>query len=107
MAVPLEGGCPPPWDLPLRATSNLPIESQAQAPPVNASPAPVAETAKAESAPATSLPATGVPAAAAPLDVSVSPNELHVQVEAPFVFHATGDRKSTRLNSSHAHISYA
>ncbi len=90
MAVPLECGCPPPRDLPLRATSNLPIESQAQAPPVNASPAPVAETAKAESAPATSLPATGVPAAAAPLDVSVAPNELHVQVEAPFVFHATG-----------------
>src|SRR5258708_9162900 len=91
MAVPLECGCPPPRDPPLRATSNLPIESQTQAPPVNASPAPVAEMAKAESAPPASLPATGVPAvAAAPLDVSVAPNELHVQVEAPFVFHATG-----------------
>ena len=89
MAVPLECGCPPPRDAPLRATSDLPMQSQAP-PPVNASPPPVAETAQAESAPATSLPATGVPAAAAPLDASVAPNELHVQVEAPFVFHATG-----------------
>jgi AMIN domain len=89
MAVPLECGCPPPRDAPLRATSDLPMQSQAP-PPVNASAAPVAEAVQAESAPATSLPATGVPAAAAPLDASVAPNELHVQVEAPFVFHATG-----------------
>src|ERR1700674_5467100 len=88
MAVPLKCGCPPPRDPPLRATSNLPMQSQAL-PPVNASPAPVAETAQAEPAPAASLPATGVPATAAPLDASVAPNELHVQVEAPFVFHAT------------------
>jgi len=89
MAVPLECGCPPPRDPPLRATSDLPMQSQAP-PPGNTSPAPVAETAQAESAPSTGLPATGVPAAAAPLDASVAPNELHVQVEAPFVFHATG-----------------
>jgi hypothetical protein len=31
-----------------------------------------------------------MPAPAAPLDASVAPNELHVQVEAPFVFHASG-----------------
>jgi AMIN domain-containing protein len=91
MAVPLECGCPPPRDAPLRATNDLPMQNQAQnAPPVNASPAAVAETTQAESAPSASLPATGVPAAAAPLDASVAPNELHVQVEAPFVFHATG-----------------
>jgi AMIN domain len=89
MAVPLECGCPPPRDPPLRATSDLPMQSQAL-PPANASPAPVAETTQAESAPSGGLPATGVPAAAAPLDASVAPNELHVQVEAPFVFHATG-----------------
>jgi hypothetical protein len=89
MAVPLECGCPPPRAAPLRATSDLPMQSQAP-PPVNASPAPVAETAHAESAPSAGSPATGVPAAAAPLDASVAPNELHVQVEAPFVFHATG-----------------
>jgi hypothetical protein len=89
MAVPLECGCPPPRDAPLRATSDLPMQSQAP-PPVSASPAPVAETAHAESATSAGSPATGVPAAAAPLDASVAPNELHVQVEAPFVFHATG-----------------
>jgi len=88
MAVPLECGCPPPRDPPLRATNNLPMQSEVQnaaLPPLNASPAPVAETAHAESAPS-----TGVSAAASPLDVSVAPNELHVQVAAPFVFHATG-----------------
>ncbi len=92
MAVPLECGCPPPRDAPLRATNDLPLQSpvpsnaQSQAvPPLNASPAPVAETTPAESAPS-----TGLPAATAPLDVSVAPNELHVQVAAPFVFHATG-----------------
>ena len=46
---------------------------------------PAPETAHAESAPP-----TGIPAAAASPDASVAPNELHVQVEAPFVFHATG-----------------
>jgi hypothetical protein len=84
MAVPLECGCPPPRDAPARAANDLPTQSRAL-PPLNASAAPVAETAHAESAPS-----TGVPAAAAPLDASVAPNELHVQVEAPFVFHATG-----------------
>jgi hypothetical protein len=31
-----------------------------------------------------------VPAAANPLDASVAPNQLHVEVEAPFVFHGNG-----------------
>jgi hypothetical protein len=88
MAVPLECGCPPPRDPPLRATSDLPMQSEAL-PPVNASPSPVAETAQAKSTPSAGLPATGVPAAAAPLDASLAPNELRVQIEAPFVFHAT------------------
>ncbi len=92
MAVPLDCGCPPPRDLPLRTANNLPVQSQVRnnaqnetLPPLNASPALPAETAHAQSAPS-----TGVPAAAAPLDASVAPNELHVQVAAPFVFHATG-----------------
>jgi hypothetical protein len=46
----------------------------------------VAEAAHAEGA---GLEAT-TPAAASPLDASDAANELHVQVEAPFVFHATG-----------------
>ena len=92
MAVPLECGCPPPRDPPMRAANNLPTQSEAQRkernaalPPLNANPAPVAETAHTESAPS-----TGVRATAASLDASVAPNELHVQVEAPFVFHASG-----------------
>jgi len=88
MAVPLECGCPPPRDSPLRATNNLPMQSKAESaamPPLDAHAAPAAETAHMESAPS-----PGVPAAASPLDASVAPNELHVQVEAPFVFHATG-----------------
>ena len=90
MAVPLECGCPAPRDPPQRATNNLPVQGEAPKspdalPPVNASPAPAAETPHAENAPN-----TGVPPAASPLDASVAPNELHVQVEAPLVFHATG-----------------
>ena len=87
MAVPLECGCPPPRDPPLRATSNLPTQSRTEGaamPPVNASAAPVAEK-HAENVSANEMPAT-----AAPLDASVAPNELHVQIAAPFVFHATG-----------------
>ena len=86
MAVPLECGCPPPREALPRATINPPTESRAPAgalPPVDRNPAPVAETAHAESAPAPAR-------AASPLDASLAPNELHVQVEAPFVFHATG-----------------
>jgi hypothetical protein len=96
MAVPLECGCPPPRDPVLRTANDPPLQSRAQPesqsgalPPVNASPAPVAEKAPAERTPANGLQAA-MPAAAAPLDASVAPNELHVQVEAPFVFHATG-----------------
>jgi hypothetical protein len=99
MAVPLECGCPPPRDPVLRTANDLPandlpVQSRTQGergalPPVNASPAPVAEKAPAESTPANGSQAA-MPAAAAPLGASVAPNELHVQVEAPFVFHATG-----------------
>ncbi len=87
MAVPLECGCPPPRDSPLRAENNLLAQSRAQRGEVrlNASPAAVADTPHAESANS-----TGVPATSAPLDAAAAPNELHVQVEAPFVFHATG-----------------
>ena len=87
MAVPLECGCPPPRDPALRATSNLPTQSKTEGtamPPANASAAPVAEK-HAENVSANEMPAT-----AAPLDASVAPNELHVQIAAPFVFHATG-----------------
>jgi hypothetical protein len=50
---------------------------------MNASSAPVAEIAHAENAPSTG-------AQSAPLGVSLAPNELHVEVTAPLVFHAAG-----------------
>lgn len=90
MAVPLECGCPPPHDPPQRATNNLPVQSEtpnppsSALPPMNANPAPAVETPHADSAPA-----SGVPATSSPLVASIAPNELHVQVEAPFVFRAT------------------
>jgi len=87
-AVPLECGCPPVRDTPLRATNDLPVQSRGRSDPLpslNANPAPVAEPARTETAPSAAAPAN-----AAPLDASVAPNELHVQIEAPFVFHATG-----------------
>jgi hypothetical protein len=85
MAVPLECGCPPPRQMLERATNDLPTQSS----PVSAarlSNAPVVETH------VETPPATGVPAAnAAPVPAEISaPNELHVQVSTPLVFHATG-----------------
>jgi hypothetical protein len=87
MAVPLECGCPPPRDAQLQAASTPPMQSQNQAQvqdlsPVNASPAPVADATH------TNSPPSNVPAA--PLEASLAPNDLHVQVTEPFVFHATG-----------------
>lgn len=89
MAVPLECGCPPAHDATRRATNDLPVQSEtpnpanAALPPVNASPTPPT-TPHSDGAPA-----TGVPPQTSPLAASVAPNELHVQVEAPFVFRAT------------------
>jgi hypothetical protein len=96
MAVPLECGCPPPRNATQRATNNLPVESETPnppsvtLPPLNTNPEPAAQTPHAESAPSTGIPASTAAPTAAPLDASVAPNELHVQVEAPLVFHATG-----------------
>lgn len=88
MAVPLECGCPPPRDPPMRATNDLPMQSQSQSGPTsagNASSAPLPQIAHAETPPA-----AGAPAGAAAPDVSPAANDLHVQVSAPFVFRATG-----------------
>jgi AMIN domain len=88
MAVPLECGCPPPRDSVERAMNNLPVQSRAQNNVQSAalpSPAPDSEAAHAESSGSAGIPATTADASA-----SATPNELHVQVEAPFVFHATG-----------------
>jgi hypothetical protein len=81
LAAPLECGCPPPREPPMRAASDLPkqSESESQHTAQSAPPPPVAEPAHNE----------GVPAVNPP-DASVAVNELHVQIEAPFVFHARG-----------------
>ncbi len=71
-AVPLECGCPPSRDIPMRANRNLPIESK----PPNL--AQTGETPRRENAPS----GMGAPVA------SEASNELHIQITAPFVFHA-------------------
>lgn len=85
MAVPLECGCPPPHDAATKATS---VSTQSRAShevqatnviPTLANGAREAETAAAAGA-----------QAAASTDAPTAANEVHVQVSAPFVFHATG-----------------
>jgi hypothetical protein len=96
MAVPLECGCPPPHETPLRAASDLPRQSELPKPrdfprqsssqspseprrlAQNAAP-PVSETAHSAGAPAVD-----------PQRPAAGPGEIQVQVEAPFVFHAKG-----------------
>src|SRR6202163_4890285 len=93
MAVPLECGCPPPHDSPLRAANDIPsqTENAKSALPLNKVPPTSAEKARVQNAHPT-------PAARAsnPSDSSSEPaestesTEVHDQVEAPFVFRATG-----------------
>lgn len=87
MAVPLECGCPPPRQTLLAATNSPPVPSQAQP---TASPSAVTEAASAVKAPIERAPSEGLPVVVAPPDVSAAANEIHVHVEAPFVFHAVG-----------------
>jgi hypothetical protein len=79
MKVPLECGCPPS-DAAMRAISDLPTQTRepSAAPAVNTNLA-ATETARVDPAPSTGMPAA-----------SGDPNEIHVQIEAPFVFNATG-----------------
>jgi hypothetical protein len=91
MSVPLECGCPPAREAPLRATNSLPALNPSRDPTSgNASalkPSAAAADDQGENASPTGLPAT---ASSAVQDASATPNQLHVQVEVPFVFHATG-----------------
>jgi hypothetical protein len=71
----------------LQAANNPPMQSQNQAqakdlPPVSAAPVSIADAVHASSVPPS--------ASAPPLEASLAPNDLHVQVTEPFVFHATG-----------------
>jgi hypothetical protein len=94
MVVPLECGCPPPRDPPLRATNVVPPQDPApSAAPstVSANPAPAEEKPHADNSPSTGLPAT-TPSTpiAEPSPAAMAANEIHVQVDVPMVFHATG-----------------
>jgi hypothetical protein len=97
MAVPLECGCPPPHDAPMRATGELPMQTQRQAggPQIASTQTTAARTTSSAEA-AAAVSASPVQASSAnPLQASPAPNDLpandlHVQIEAPFVFHADG-----------------
>jgi hypothetical protein len=84
MAVPLECGCPPPRQPVLRASNDLPVMSEPQLP---ANSTAVSIPAGSENSRAESTASDGLPFAA---PAEASANELHVKVEAPFVFRATG-----------------
>ena len=88
MAVPLECGCPPPRQTVQHATTDLPMQNSAAGeahPPAKGNSSPRAEMPHAESPAATGIPAGNV-APSSPNPAS----DLHVQVSAPLVFHATG-----------------
>jgi hypothetical protein len=89
MAVPLECGCPPSHDAPLRASIDTPVQTGGakSALPSNRVPAPPAETVRDQSAPRSPVSTTGnTPDSSAE---STESAEVHVQVEAPFVFRAS------------------
>jgi hypothetical protein len=89
MNVPVECGCPPPRQATQRATNNLPEQSAPQSeagPPATTMTQPAKNVPQAESAVVTHIP-TDDPA---PPASTSSPNEVHVQISAPFVFKANG-----------------
>ncbi len=85
MAVPLECGCPPPRQAPIRATNDLPMQSSAS----------TTRQAKESDSPESSsveTPVTEVPSGNAAESATSTPprGDLHVQISAPLVFKATG-----------------
>ena len=88
MAVPLECGCPPGRQPLLRAATEPPVISDSPPASIPGAAAPIATPLSAEPTRSESGVSDGLPAA--PLKVSLAANDLHVQVEAPFVFRASG-----------------
>ncbi len=85
MSVPLECGCPPPREVPMRAESGVPVsssdnETQSKSlPPVNPNPSATLgnqDTASAQSG------------AGAPVAASEEAKQVHVHISSPFVFRA-------------------
>jgi hypothetical protein len=88
-------GCPVSRNAPLRAEKNPASDTARNAESSGAATPSVASSAgmsSGESGPASGMPATPTNAAVdrSPSQEEMSKNELHVQVEAPLVFHATG-----------------
>lgn len=86
MAVPLECGCPPLRQPVLQVANNPPVVHEAES---SADANPAAKPVRGEMSPPSHA-VQGLPDAAAVPGASATSNELHVQVDAPFVFHATG-----------------
>jgi len=82
MQVPLECGCPPSRQAVLRATNNLPL-ADTESKNLNLG----AKQAGPDIA--STQPPGGLPGAASPVAPDAGKNEVHVQVDAPFVFRAT------------------
>jgi len=80
--VPLECGCPPARDATVRTANSLGMQSAVGKGQEAANSARTAGAENAGAAGALAGASSGVPAGAA--------NEIHVEVEAPLVFHATG-----------------
>jgi hypothetical protein len=83
--VPLECGCPPPRQNIERAQNDLPVQGNAasEARPPTAPNSPPGENSAAEAR-------SGIPAGNSEPGEASPANELHVQVTAPLVFHASG-----------------
>jgi hypothetical protein len=93
MAVPLECGCPPSHDSPLRASNDIPSQTgnPKSALPLNKGPLTPAENGRVQNAHSTPrAPASNPPDSSSESSESTESAEVHVQVAAPFVFRATG-----------------
>lgn len=83
MAVPLECGCPPPPDAPLRANSDLPVQNEMQSKSLRGS------SKNADSAEVKHTENGQIDEAAGPSQSGTkAQSDVQVQVSAPFVFHA-------------------
>jgi len=87
MNVPLECGCPPPRQNVDRAANEVPVEGATAS---ETRPAASADSMPATSAPPAESAPSGVPSGSAAVADPRPAGEMHVQVSAPLVFHASG-----------------